>query len=187
MRSTLRPSLLLSTLMLLGLGLPLAASAGDLPKRKSGLWEIRTQMAGAPSMGPMKICVDEAKDNLMQEQPGQKPDCSVMDVKPGNGKVTIHTVCRMEQTTVTTDGTMTGDFSSGYKSDMTMRYSPPMHGMAEMRVTQESRWVGPCAKGQKPGDVIMPQMGGGPGNGQGAGNDMMNDPRVREMMKRQRQ
>ena len=39
----------------------LAATAGaaDAPKRKSGLWEIKTQMAGMPSQGPMQMCVDQ--------------------------------------------------------------------------------------------------------------------------------
>ncbi|TLS16923.1 MAG: hypothetical protein FDZ72_16855, partial [Betaproteobacteria bacterium] len=91
-------------------------------------------------------------------------------------KVTIHTVCRMDKTTVTTDGVLIGDFSSGYKSDMTMRYSPPLQGMSETRMTQETRWLGPCAKGQKPGDIIMPNMGTfNPA-------EMMKDPRFKEMM-----
>jgi hypothetical protein len=25
-----------------------------------------------------------------------------------------------------------------------------------MHMTMEAKWVGPCAKGQRPGDVIMP-------------------------------
>ncbi|HET7776874.1 MAG TPA: DUF3617 family protein [Azospira sp.] len=177
----LRRPLLLTALLAVGFGLSCSSWSADLPKRKSGLWEIRTQGTGMPATGPMKMCVDEAKDNLMQEGPGPKPDCSVMDVKQSGNKVTIHSVCRMDKTTVTTDGVMTGDFSTGYKSDMTMRYAPPMHGMSETRMTQETRWLGPCEKGQKPGDMVMP--GGMTINP----NDMMNDPRMKEMMKRQRQ
>jgi len=46
-------------------------------------------------------------------------------------------------------------------------------------MVQEARWLGPCKSGQKPGDVIMP--GAQKFNMQ----EMMNDPQMREMMKRQ--
>ncbi|MBP7490004.1 MAG: DUF3617 family protein [Azospira sp.] len=176
MPSPFRHPLALAVCSVLAGSLSLSAWSAELPKRKSGLWEIHTQIVGAPSPGPMKMCVDANTDNLMQEQPGQKPDCSAMDVKQSGNKVTIHTVCRMDKTTVTTDGVLIGDFSSGYKSDMTMRYSPPLQGMKETRMTQETRWLGPCAKGQKPGDIIMPNMGTfNPA-------EMMKDPRFKEML-----
>lgn len=136
--------------------LSLPAGAADLPKRKSGLWEIHTRVTGMPDTGPVKICIDEAKDNLLQDPAGQKPDCSTMDIKQSAGKITVRTVCRMDKTTVTTTGVLTGDFSQGYRSDMSIRYDPPMPGMGETKVAQETRWLGPCAKGQKPGDVILP-------------------------------
>ncbi|WP_442764215.1 hypothetical protein, partial [Malikia spinosa] len=43
--------------------------------------------------------------------------------------------------------------------------------------------LGPCKPGQKHGDVVMPGMPGGNKSLQ----DMMNDPRMRELMKRQGQ
>ena len=46
-------------------------------------------------------------------------------------------------------------------------------------MVQEARWLGPCKAGQKPGDVIMPGMQ------KFNMQEMMNDPQVREMMKRQ--
>ena len=44
----------------------------------------------------------------------------------------------------------------------------------------DARWVGPCKPGQKPGDVIMPNVGGM------NINEMMKDPKIQEMMKRQK-
>ncbi|HNE43693.1 MAG TPA: hypothetical protein PKY91_10610, partial [Rhodocyclaceae bacterium] len=56
-----------------------AVAAADLPRRKSGLWEMKTQMEGMPSQGPMQMCVDQASDNLMRDEGSrQKPDCPVM-------------------------------------------------------------------------------------------------------------
>ena len=152
--------------------------ASDLPKRKPGLWEISMNVEGAPNMGPMQQCIDQNTDNLMQQQAKQgKSECSVMDVKPSGSKVTIHTVCKLEGTTVTTDGVFEGSFETSYKGTMKSRFNPPMHGMSESNMTQEARWVGPCKPGQKPGDVVMPNMGGVDLN------KMMNDPKIQEMMK----
>lgn len=162
------------------------SAAADAPKRKSGLWEVTTQMsgmpAGMPSRGPIQMCVDQASDNLMQERAKEKSNCSVMDVNRGAGKITIHSVCKFEDTTATTDAVITGDMDSNYKNDMTIKYSPPQHGMATMKIAQEARWLGPCKAGQKPGDVMMPGMPAmNPGNMQ----EMMKDPKFREMMKQQ--
>ena len=80
------------SLTLLAALLAATASAADAPRRKSGLWEVRTQMAGMPSQGPMQMCVDQASDNLMQERAKEKANCPVMDVNSGAGKQTIHSV-----------------------------------------------------------------------------------------------
>ncbi|PKO31908.1 MAG: hypothetical protein CVU34_16960 [Betaproteobacteria bacterium HGW-Betaproteobacteria-7] len=164
-----------------------AASAADVPKRKSGLWEVNTQMtgmpAGMPGQGPMQMCIDQASDDVMSDRNNTrgKADCPVMEIRPGAGKVTVHSVCRHGGTTATTDAVITGDFDKSYRNDMVTRFNPPQNGMKEMKMTQEARWLGPCKPGQKPGDIIMP--GGGKMNME----EMMNDPQMREMMKRQQQ
>ena len=138
-----------------------AALAGDMPKRKAGLWEINMRMEGVPGMGPMHQCIDQNTDNLMQQQAKKgEMNCSVMDVKTLGNKVTIHSVCLIEGSTATTDGVFEGAFDSSYKSTMKTRFNPPMHGRSESNMTHEARWLGPCKPGQKPGDVIMPNMGG---------------------------
>lgn len=157
------------------------ALAADMPKRKAGLWEINSHMEGMPSMGPMQQCIDQKTDDLMQQRASKyKPDCSVMEVKQMNNRVTIHSVCKFETTTATTDAEFIGAFDSSYKGTMNTHYSPPMHGMSESKMTLEARWLGPCKPGQKPGDVIMPNM-----DNMNI-NKMMNDPKFQEMMKRQK-
>jgi hypothetical protein len=175
------------TFSLIVFGLAAASLAGtalaaDMPKRKAGLWEINMRMEGAPGMGPMQQCIDQNTDNLMQQKAKNvKQDCSVMEVKPSGNKVTVHSVCKMEGSTATTDGVFEGSFESNYKGTMKTHFNPPMHGMSESSMTQEARWLGPCKAGQKPGDVIMPNMGGV------NINEMMKDPKMQEMMKRQQQ
>ena len=157
----------------------------DTPKRKPGLWEINSRMEGMPSMGPVQQCIDQNTDNLMQQraQKGEKPDCSVMDSKTSGNRVTLHSVCKMEGTTVTTDGVFEGAFDSNYKGTMKSKFNPPMHGMAESTVTIDAKWLGPCKAGQKPGDVVLPSMGGKGMNMQ----QMMKDPKFQEMMRKQQQ
>ena len=167
-------------LSLAGIGSAIS-SAAEQPKRKPGLWEITMQMEGAPSMGAMQQCIDKNTDNLMQQQAvEEKPECSVMDVKAAGNRVTIHSVCKLESSTATTDGVFEGSFDTNYKGTMKTRFNPPLQGMAESNMTQQARWLGPCKPGQKPGDVIMPNMGGF------NVNEMMKDPKIQEMMKRQR-
>ena len=167
-------------LALLACILSTAADAADMPKRKPGLWEIQMRMDNAPSMGPVQQCIDRDTDNLVQQDARkQKNDCSVMDAKTSGNRVTVHSVCKMENSVATTDGVFEGNFETGYKGTLKTRYAPPYHGMSESNMTQEARWLGPCKPGQKPGDVIMPNMGGV--NVQ----QMMNDPKMQEMMRRQ--
>jgi Protein of unknown function (DUF3617) len=174
-------------LSLLSMGIALAlvarpALAADPPQRKSGLWEMKQQIEGMPSMGAMQMCVDQASDHLMQERAGAKPDCSVMDVKQSGGKMTLHSVCKVDaKTTATTDAVFTGSMESSYRGDIRVRYSPPLQGRAEMKMVSEARWLGPCKPGQKPGAVVMPGM---PANMPDM-QKMMNDPKFQEMMKRQ--
>jgi hypothetical protein len=173
-----------SSMLLLGLAaasLAGGALAADTPKRKTGLWEINTKMEGMPSMGAMQQCIDQNTDDLMQQRAKkEKTDCSVMDVKPQGSKVTMHSVCKFDGTTATTDAVFIGAFDSAYKGEMKTRYQPPMHGMSESKMTMEAKWLGPCKPGQKPGDVIMPNMKGM------NMNEMMKDPKIQEMMKRQK-
>jgi len=158
-----------------------SALAADMPKRKSGLWEISTQMDGVPNMGAMQQCIDQNTDDLMQQRAKKdKPDCSVMDIKQQGNKVTIHSVCKIQGTTATTDAAFVGTFDSAYKGDMLTRFAPPMHGMSESKMSIDAKWLGACKPGQKPGDVVMPNMGGM------NMNDMMKDPKIQEMMKRQK-
>ena len=158
-----------------------SALAADMPKRKSGLWEISTRMEGMPSMGPMQQCIDQNTDDLMQQQSKKnKPDCSVMEIKPQGNKVTIHSICKLEGTTATTDAVFIGTFDVAYKGDIFNRFNPPLHGMSESKMSFDAKWLGACKPGQKPGDVVMPNM-----NTVNM-NEMMKDPKIQEMMKRQK-
>ncbi|MBK8335368.1 MAG: DUF3617 family protein [Sterolibacteriaceae bacterium] len=131
--------------------------AADMPKRKPGLWQIETTMAAAPAMGPIKQCIDEKTDNFYQQLGEQHKDkCSESEIRNTGDKIVVHSVCRMGGSTATTDATFSGRFDSDYRGDIRVKYNPPMHGMSESTMTIAAKWLGPCAAGQKPGEMILP-------------------------------
>jgi len=174
-----------ATLLLLGLaavGLAAEALAAEMPKRKAGLWEINTRMEGMPDLGAIQQCIDQNTDDLLQQRAKKgKADCSELDIKPQANRVSIHSVCKIEGSTATTDAVFVGTFDAAYKGDMNTRFSPPMHGLSESKVTLEAKWLGPCKTGQKPGDVVMPKTGF---TADPRFQEIMKDPQFQELMKR---
>jgi hypothetical protein len=157
------PSASLFLLATLTVWLSSPAQALDMPKRKSGLWEISTSMEGMPKgMGPIQHCIDQNSDNLMQQNAEKsKQQCSTMDIKQLGDRITIHSVCKMDTTTTTTmDAVFTGAFDSAYRADIQTRFNPPMHGMSESKMAITAKWIGACKPGQKPGDIVMPGRAG---------------------------
>ena len=129
------------------------AFAEDAPRRKSGLWEI--SMSSPQMPGPMvsRQCVDEKTDDMGKRPPRGNEKCSKQSVKREGGNVVVESVCQVEGSTATSRGVFSGDFKTSYKGDMVTRFSPPLHGTAESKMSFQARHTGPCAPGQKPGDV----------------------------------
>ena len=148
----------LSALLLLCAGLALAF-AQDAPRRKSGLWEISMSSAQMPAPMVSRQCVDEKTDDFGRRPSAQgREKCSKQSVRREGGNVIVESVCQMEGSTATSRGVFSGDFASAYKGEMVTKFNPPMHGMAETKMNFQARLTGPCAPGQKPGDVQMQGM-----------------------------
>lgn len=138
-----------------------AAVAQDAPRRKSGLWEISMSSPQMPTPVVSKQCVDEKTDDLARRPQRGGEKCSKQSVKREGGNVVVESVCQMDGSTATSRGVFSGDFTSSYKGEMVTKFSPPLHGMAESKMNFQARLTGPCAAGQKPGDVVMEGMPGG--------------------------
>lgn len=144
------------------------ASGQDAPKRKSGLWEVSMTSSQMPAPMVAKQCVDQSTDDFSKSPRGGDDKCSKKSVRREGGNVVVETVCQVEGSTATTRGVFSGDFASAYKGEMVTRFAPPLHGMAETKMNFSAKHTGPCAAGQKPGDVVMdgmPGMGGAAGAG----------------------
>jgi hypothetical protein len=133
----------------------LAVNAADLPKRKSGLWEITSTTQGQTTP-PMQMCIDEKVDDLSRDMAQGEVKCSKQDLKRDGDRFVIDSVCKFGETTSTSHIVVTGKMDSAYQMDIQSKYSPPMMGMAEMRSTMKARWLGACKAGQRPGDMVMP-------------------------------
>ncbi len=138
------------------------AAAADLPKRKSGLWEITSAssahtIAGKGNM-TMTMCVDQNSDADWMQGGRQmsQAQCSKQEHKVERDRVTFSSVCNLGKTTATTQGVATGDFGKEYKVETKSTYEPPIGAMKDASTTITAKWLGPCKAGQRPGDVIMP-------------------------------
>ena len=140
-----------------------AAFAADMPARKPGLWELKTEFQGrAVPARTMRQCIDAATDKLMNANfggPAQQA-CSKHDVRESGGVITIDSVCKFGEATSTSHAVVSGDFNSAYTVEITSTRAGgrPLPGVAAGAATHmklAATWVGPCAAGQRPGDMIM--------------------------------
>ena len=130
----------------------------DMPKRKSGLWDLSFQLGAGAAPMRMQQCVDEKSDDLMQQQSQHQTQakCSKHTAEKSGNRIITDSVCKLGETTATTKAVFTGDFTSVYRGEIQSSFNPPMHGMKESKQIIDAKWLGPCKPGQKPGDVMMP-------------------------------
>jgi hypothetical protein len=139
------------------------ALALDLPTRKAGLWELKMVFQGRNLPAQvMKHCTDAATDKLMNMNFGgsNEQHCSKQDMKNVGGTILVDSVCTFGGATITSHAVVTGSFDSAYNVDVTSTREggPPMPGVApggQTHMTIDAKWLGVCAAGQKPGDVVM--------------------------------
>lgn len=139
------------------------AWALDLPPRKAGLWELKMEFEGRNLPAQvMRQCVDRETDKLMNMNFGGSNEqaCSKQDMSRDGNSIVIDSVCKFGAVTTTSHAVMTGSFDSAYSVRVTSTRSggPALPGVApgaETHMSIAAKWLGPCATGQKPGDVIM--------------------------------
>ncbi|MEQ1661309.1 MAG: DUF3617 family protein [Thiobacillus sp.] len=163
-------------------------AADEVPKRKSGLWEITTQTRAGGQAMPMpmvmQVCVDQKQDDVtVDQEPGTpKPDCSKMDVKRSGSQVTIDSVCTHEAHSIANHMTVSGNMTTDYRIESMARINPPMQGVSAMDSTVTGKWLGACKPGQKHGARTMAGM-----PGVGPGGKFKMDPELMKRMQKQMQ
>ena len=129
------------------------------PERKAGYWE-QTMIMQSPRAMTMKsqFCTDATVEKKMsalgQATPGQA--CGQPTIGRVAGGYSFESTCKMGSRTTHTKGTATGDFNSAYKVSMASEMSPPIAGNGQSTMEIDSKYIGPCPAGKKPGDMTMP-------------------------------
>jgi hypothetical protein len=135
-------------------------TAADLPRRKPGLWSQTMTMEGVEHAVPAtEFCIDgpsEAKMSLMGQQMSRDKCQSPSFSRNLDGSITFTASCDFgEAGKSVSTGTISGDYSSGYKVAIDSRtVGGPSPG--EHKMTIAATWEGPCKPGQKGGDIILP-------------------------------
>ncbi len=129
-----------------------AAAAAEFPARKAGLWILSVKSPAGRTVS-MQECVDAKTDAALQSMSGGMAQraCSKRDIQRSGNTITIDSVCTIAGRTRTARAVITGSFDSAY----TMVITSQGEGAPPTSTTMTAKWTGPCAAGQKPGDVIM--------------------------------
>ncbi len=149
-----RAMLLISSVFLVSASI----AAPDVPRRKSGLWEISTNAQGAPAPMISQMCIDQQTDDIMGSMGTQKGQlaCSKNEFRREGSRYISESMCKAGNTTTTTRGVFAGDFSTSYTGEVTSSFDPPVAGRKDNAMVFKARWTGPCKAGMKPGDMILP-------------------------------
>jgi Protein of unknown function (DUF3617) len=129
------------------------AFAADAPARKPGLWEVKTAIEGQGRAVTVQQCIDAATDQMLQSSTGpfSAPLCSGREVKQSDNGMTIDTRCSFDGKPASAHAVVTGSFDSAY----TMAVTAEGGNLPAVKMTMEGKWLGACAAGQQPGDVVM--------------------------------
>jgi len=148
---------------LLGLGLSAAGWAPaqtDAAPRKPGLWEMRIQAEGRRAGQEQVIhqCIDAGSDSMLRDWARGKEEgrCTTYEPRRVGANTVVDAVCKVGRSTATIRTEISGDPSSDFRADTRTTYNPPLRGRAQGHAVMHARWTGPCAPGQKPGEIVLP-------------------------------
>ena len=130
--------------------------ADELPSRKPGLWEVKTNIdnRNAPPL-VIRQCIDAATDQMMLSIAGpySQDVCPKRTVQKAADSITIDSGCTFQGKPATAHAIVTGSFDSAYTMTVTSQSEAATGSAITMRM--EAKWLGPCAADQKPGDMIF--------------------------------
>ncbi len=139
------------------------AAPDDHPRRRPGLWEVRTAGAQASGLPPTRFCVGEHTDNetsQLDRSVGGRGACTLGAFRRAGRAWVAESVCRQGRTSVVSRAIASGDLETEYRIDTVVQYDPPLGGVRrEDKEAVLATWLGPCEPGQKPGDIVVPGMG----------------------------
>ncbi|HLZ97896.1 MAG TPA: hypothetical protein VKP66_08080 [Steroidobacteraceae bacterium] len=138
----------------------MAGCAGDPPKLKEGLWDIRGQRVESPgnkrSDFTYKLCRDHAFDRAADATLRNVKECNTVLKKLGDGKYSSSSRCQADGVTIDSIGTSSYTGSESIHSDTRATYTPAFDGRTEETLTEDQKYIGKCPPAMKPGDRLNP-------------------------------
>ena len=140
-----------------------SADASAHPKRRPGLWEVRSAGADALGMPATRFCVGDGTDTALthlDRSSGPRGSCSLGAFSRVGEAWVAESVCREGRSTVVSRAIASGDFETEYRIDtLVSQGTPGSAGRREDREAVVARWLGPCGPEQRAGDLVIPGMG----------------------------
>lgn len=110
---------LLAAATVFGTTLATAEESLDLPLRKAGLWEVRTQTDEGKGMRSqdLTMCIGDAMERTAVRTSGaeNRANCSKYDVKKTAGGTTVDALCTYDARKVSSRTELHGDFTTVFK------------------------------------------------------------------------
>jgi len=137
-----------------------ALFAADPPPVKEGLWSLHTVSTDNPgnkrTEGTRSLCRNHDYDTRIREQAEtrQKQNCKPLAKTSSGNTFTEESECTMMGSVITSKvvATFTGD--TAIHSETHATYKPALHGIAEMTLIMDQKYVGACPAGMEPGDFM---------------------------------
>ncbi len=141
-----------------------APSSYPYPKRKAGLWEVKTTAGQAAGLPPTLFCVGAETDNekvQLDRIASKEGACEFGSFrKVGNGWF-AEAICKEGKTVITSRSLASGNFETEYRIDTFITYQPPV-GASNKKEDKEAlvaTYAGDCRAGQRVGEMFVPGMG----------------------------
>lgn len=137
----------------LGSLLAAPASADDAAARKPGLWEVKISIDDRGRAITVQQCIDASTDQMLQSSAGpfSAPLCAGREARKSEGGMTIDTRCSFHGKPASAHAVVSGSFDSAYSMTVTAEGDD----LPATKMAMDAKWLGACAAGQQPGDVIM--------------------------------
>lgn len=133
------------------------------PKRKAGLWEVRSTGAHSHGLEATRYCIGDKTDQAdshLDRRAGAKGSCTMGAFKRAGSSWVAESICREGKVNVVSKAIASGDFETEYRIDTVVTYDPPLAGIRkEDKDAVLATFLGPCLSNQRAGDMVIPGMG----------------------------
>lgn len=142
-----------------------ASLAEDLPKRKAGLWELKTTMdeGRGPREQSLKICIsDDMEANTVRASIAEhKQNCETYDIKKAGEETVVDAKCVFNGRNVESKTAMTGDFAKAFNVKIDSRSTDTQDStgqtfVVQRTITQVGSYLGDTCGDLQPGEAAGP-------------------------------